>query len=86
VVDLADCDRPEEYLPHLARLPKLRTLVVGGHSVGDDEVRAIKSFPSLKGLVLDSTFVSDNEVAAPNKHTARPCGLQDRASCGCVVG
>src|SRR2546421_6910782 len=29
VVDLADCDRPDEYLPQLARLPRLRTLVVG---------------------------------------------------------
>src|SRR5262245_27926122 len=41
VVDLADCDRPGEYLPHLLRLPRLKTLVVGGHSVGDEQVAAI---------------------------------------------
>src|SRR6476661_1008326 len=41
VVDLADCDKPDEYLLHLARLPRLRTLVVGGHSVGDEQVAAL---------------------------------------------
>src|SRR5262245_34075715 len=58
VVDLADCDKPDEYMPHLVRLPKLRTLVVGGHSVGDEQLGALWRLGSLKGLVLDSTLVS----------------------------
>jgi hypothetical protein len=62
VVDLADCDKPEEYLPHLLRLPRLRTLVVGGHSVGDDQVTTLERAKSLKGLVLDSTKASDATV------------------------
>src|SRR5262245_37902673 len=33
VVDLANSDEPNEYLPQLVRLPKLRMLVIGGHSV-----------------------------------------------------
>src|SRR5436305_672385 len=59
VVDLADCDRPDEYWPHLARLPRLRTLVIGGHSVGDEQVAALGRVGSLRGLVLDSTLVTD---------------------------
>jgi hypothetical protein len=62
VVDLADCDKPDEYLPHLARLPRLRTLVVGGHQFGDEQVSALGRVASLRGLVLDSTKVSDGGV------------------------
>src|SRR6185369_4628120 len=60
VVDLADCDKPDEYLPHLLRLPQLRTLVVGGHSVGDEQVAVVGRMASLRGLVLDSTLVSES--------------------------
>jgi hypothetical protein len=66
VVDLADCDRPDEYLPHLARLPKLRMLVLGGHAVGDDQVAAIGEFASLRGLILDSTMVSEKATKVLN--------------------
>jgi hypothetical protein len=59
VVDLADCDKPDEYLPHLARLPRLRSLVIGGHSVGDEQVAALGRIGSLHRLVLDSTLVTD---------------------------
>src|SRR5262249_38107554 len=59
VVDLADCDKPDEYLPHLGRLPRLRTLVIGGHSVGDEQLNAAQRFASLRGLVLDSTKITD---------------------------
>jgi hypothetical protein len=59
VVDLADCDKPDEYLPHLVRLPKLRTLIIGGHSVGDEQLAALGKIAALRGLVLDSTKVSD---------------------------
>src|SRR5262245_31985140 len=48
VVDLADCDQPDEYLPHLVILPKLRTLVVGGHSVGDEQAAALGRLGSVK--------------------------------------
>src|SRR5258705_2951008 len=41
VVDLADCDKPDEYLPQLTRLPKLRALVVGGFAVKDKQVTAL---------------------------------------------
>src|SRR5262245_37032503 len=62
VVELADCDKPDEYIPHLVRLPKLRTLVVGGHSVGDEQVVTLGRIGSLRGLVLDSTKVTDEGV------------------------
>jgi hypothetical protein len=62
VVDLADCDKLDEYLPHLVRLPKLRTLVVGGHSVGDEQIASLGRVGSLKGLVLDSTLVTNQAV------------------------
>jgi hypothetical protein len=45
-------------------LPKLRTVVVGGHSVGDGQVVALGRVESLRGLVLDSTLVGDECVEA----------------------
>ena len=67
VVDLADCDAPSEYLPLLARLPRLKALVIGGHSVRDRPLMALERMKSLRGLVLDSTKVSDEGVAELNK-------------------
>src|SRR5262245_15576908 len=32
VVNLADCDKVDEYLPHVIRLPRLQRLVVGGEA------------------------------------------------------
>src|SRR2546425_4184129 len=34
-VNLADCDELEKYIDHIARLPRLRTLVVGGREIND---------------------------------------------------
>jgi Leucine-rich repeat (LRR) protein len=62
-VDLADCDVPDTYLPHLVRLPQIKTLVVGGHAVADDHARALRSCTSLRAVVLDSTGVSEEGVA-----------------------
>ena len=41
VVDLADCDDPERYLPYIARLPGIETLVVGGEAFTDSHLSLI---------------------------------------------
>ena len=54
-VNLADCNEPERYIEHVARLPRLRTLVVGGLDFNDAHLRRLGSLVSLEGLVLDTT-------------------------------
>jgi hypothetical protein len=69
-VDLADCDSPDTYLPEVAGLPSLRTLVVGGQKFGDQQLGTLRPLASLQGLILDSTCVTDAAVAALQQ--ARP--------------
>ena len=64
LVDLADCDEPEEYLDQIASLPQLETLVVGGRAFTDEHFSHLKRLKTLSGLVLDSTDVSDDGIEA----------------------
>src|SRR5262245_52857061 len=41
LVNLADCDAPDEYLGDLANLPFLETLVVGGPLFTDDDLHSL---------------------------------------------
>jgi hypothetical protein len=63
-VHLADSDEPEKYLPHVAGLPHLELLVVGGLSFRDEHLRRLHGIASLKSLVLDSADVSPTALAA----------------------
>ncbi len=64
LVNLADGDDPAAYLPAIAALPKLETLVVGGPTFGDEELRALEPIAALRNLVLDSTNVTDDALAS----------------------
>jgi hypothetical protein len=62
-VNLADCDEPDAYIDRIARLPCLEVLVVGGPTFSDDHLRRLHKLRTLRGLVLDSTSVSNEAVA-----------------------
>jgi hypothetical protein len=47
----------------VAALTDLETLVVGGPQFGDEELRRLHGLRSLRGLVLDSTEVTDAGLA-----------------------
>jgi internalin A len=64
LVDLADCDKPGEYMDRVVRLPRLETLLVGGPEFTDEQLVRLRWMKSLRALVLDSTAVSDEAVAA----------------------
>ena len=53
-VDVADCNDPNEFIVHIAGLPCLETLVVGGRRFGDEHLAHLKGLDSLRGLILDS--------------------------------
>jgi hypothetical protein len=53
-VDLAYCDDVDEYFRHIAVLPHLERLTVGGANFGDEHLSRL-DLPSLQQLVLDST-------------------------------
>jgi hypothetical protein len=55
---------PAEYLADVSRLPQLEELSVAGLAFGDDELRRLHRVKSLRGLVLNSTSVTDEGVAA----------------------
>jgi Leucine-rich repeat (LRR) protein len=63
-VDLADCDQPAEYAERLVRLPRLKTLVVGGRAFRDEHLQQFRKLPAVEALVLDSTSVSKTATAA----------------------
>jgi hypothetical protein len=63
LIDVADCHEVDKYLPHVASLPCLKTLVVGGEEFTDGHLRRLR-LPKLTGLVLDSTAVTDATLAA----------------------
>jgi hypothetical protein len=50
-------------LRHLARLPRLRSLLLGGTAVDDDAMAAIGTLPRLERLVLSWTRVTDAGAA-----------------------
>jgi hypothetical protein len=63
LIDVAQCDDPPKYLESVAALTDLETLVVGGPQFGDEELRRLHGLRSLRGLVLDSTEVTDAGLA-----------------------
>jgi hypothetical protein len=62
LVNLADCDQPDEYVGPIAALPALETLVVGGLQFSDDHLRQLEGLATLDDLVLDSTSVASNSL------------------------
>ena len=58
---------PAEYLDQVAALPKLETLVVGGLTFTDEDLDRLKEVDTLRGLVLDSTSVTDDGIGALNQ-------------------
>ena len=59
LVNLADCDEPEAYLEGISRLPRLRTVVVGGETFADPHLSRVAKIATLEGLA------TVNPVAAP---------------------
>ncbi len=58
LVNVADCDSPDEYIGAVARLPRLRTLVVGGPNFCDEHLAQLRRLSTLEYLVLDSTVAT----------------------------
>ncbi len=63
LVNLADCDEPEVYLEQIGRLPRVRTIVVGGETFADEHLSRLAQIPTLEGMVLDTTAVTDEAIA-----------------------
>src|SRR5262245_44232606 len=49
LVNLADCDRPDEYIGPIAALPCLELLLVGGSRFTDSHLGQLRSVPRLRG-------------------------------------
>ncbi len=64
LVNVADCDDPAAYIEHVAALPALETLAVGGLAFTDDHLKRLHGLTTLSGLVLDCTEVTDDAIAA----------------------
>ncbi len=63
LVNLADCDQPDDYLDSITSLPSLQVLVVGGQNLADEHVAKLAASESLRWLVLDSAAAGDEAVA-----------------------
>jgi hypothetical protein len=63
-VNLAACDAPDAYVSDLAELPAIELLIVGGPAFGDEHARRLHRLRTLRCLILDSTSVSDDGIAA----------------------
>lgn len=63
-VKLADCNDPDAYLAQIAELPAIELLIVGGLAFTDEHATRLHRMRSLRGLILDSTSVSDEGMAA----------------------
>lgn len=70
LVNLADCDDPDAFIDDVAALPAIETLLVGGPAFQDSHLRRLHDLSTLTGLVLDSTSVTDDALAAVRQ--ARP--------------
>jgi Leucine-rich repeat (LRR) protein len=64
LADLADCDDPAQYLQQISSLPAIETLAVGGPAFGDEHLRRLHGLKTLRGLVLDTTSVTDAGLAS----------------------
>ena len=63
-MNVADCDDPAAYIDHVAALPAIETLVVGGSAFTDEHLKRLHGLTTLSGLVLDCTEVTDEGLAA----------------------
>jgi hypothetical protein len=61
-VNLARCDDPEAYLDHVADLPAVQLLIVGGPAFTDEHAARLHGLVTLEGLILDSTSVTDGAL------------------------
>jgi Leucine-rich repeat (LRR) protein len=59
-VDTEDVTEP--IFEHIARLPRVEVVVLGGVEVTDDHLERLSEMTSLRGLVLDSTTVTDEGI------------------------
>ncbi len=64
LVNIAACDDPLAYIDHVAGLPAIETLVVGGSAFTDEHLKRLHGLTTLSGLVLDCTEVTDEGLAA----------------------
>jgi hypothetical protein len=71
LVNLADCPDPDRYFEPIAALPALETLAVGGLRFDDQHLRRLRAIPSLRELLLDSTSVTAEELAALQRANPR---------------
>jgi hypothetical protein len=63
-VNVGDCDDPSKYIAIVADLPALELLIVGGTAFDDKYAARLHHLRTLKGLILDSTSVTENGLAA----------------------
>jgi Leucine-rich repeat (LRR) protein len=63
-IDVSEVDDPEAYLSGILELPRLETLTVGGESFGDDHLARLAKLAPLRSIVLDTTEVSEEALAA----------------------
>src|SRR5262245_2510748 len=61
-VDLGDRDPSGDLFPRLSVMRRLETLIVGGPTITDAELKRFGPLRSLRFLVLDSTEVTDDGV------------------------
>jgi hypothetical protein len=66
-VNVANCDEPSVYIDHVARLPALDILVVGGPAFTDEHLERLHGLMTLSGLVLDCTDVTAEGIASLRK-------------------
>jgi hypothetical protein len=58
LVDVANWDEPGDYLDHVASLPALEALAIGGEAFGDEQLARLHGVKTLRALILDGTSVS----------------------------
>jgi hypothetical protein len=63
LVNVADCDDPAAYVDHVAALPAIESLVVGGRAFTDEHLRRLHGLTTLRHLVVDCTKVTDTHGA-----------------------
>ncbi len=66
-INVAEVDDPAAYLPSVLQLPRLETLTVGGELFGDKHLARLAESRRLRTVVLDSTNVSAEALAAFRK-------------------
>jgi hypothetical protein len=71
VVSLTDCDHPDQYIEAISALPAVETLAVGGLEFTDAHLERLAGLSALRGLLLDSTSVSDEAIAVCRRRLSR---------------